>query len=223
MKFVYLLLIIFILPLKAEFNNVNLYTEFNTLYYQNKYDKALKVAENYLTIVDDNPNLGDLAALYLRVAEKHSNIANSVVFLSKIVKEKKDYITKERIVLVIADYFSKKEKYYSALKYYKWIERKHHIKSLVFDDTLWNIYLIYKKIGAYNKAIEYLDKIIATHEYAIYVGTYNQFHLYDAYIEKADLLIKKHTSASLSNHKKAIKTLEKFLKNFDKNDKVELL
>jgi len=216
MKFVFLsLIIMFSLQLQADNNNINLYKEFNTLYYQGKEKKALKVAEKYLKIVDDNPNLGDLAALYLRLSDKNMQIYESIEFLLKIVKNKKDYITKERIILAIADYFFKKEKYYSALTYYRWIERNHNVKSLVYDDSLWNSYLIYKKVYAYNAAIKYLDKIINTHEYAIYVGSYNQFHIYDAYIEKSKLLIKQ------KKYKKAVENLKKFLKNFSVNDQID--
>lgn len=209
-------IIIFSLHLKAEFNNVNLYTEFNKFYYNKEYKKALKVAENYLKIVDDNPNLGDLSALYLRTYDKHpfSDI-KPIEFLVKIANTKKDYITKERIVLAIANFFFKKEKYYSAIKFYRWIERNHNVKSLVYDDALWNSYLVYKNIQAYNQAIKYLNKIISTHQYAIYVGTYNQFHLYDAYIEKAELLIKQNKT------KKAIETLKTFIDNFHENDKID--
>jgi tetratricopeptide (TPR) repeat protein len=213
MKFIYLFIIIITIQLKADFNNVNLYNEFNTLYFQGKYKKALLKAESYLKIVDDNPNIGDLADLYIRVSEK-LNI-NPTIFLLKIVENKKDYITKERIILAIANYHLKKEEYYSAIKYYRWIERNHNSKSLVYDDSLWNSFQIYKKIQAYNKAIEYLDKIISTHQYSIYVGTYNQFHLYDAYIEKANLLIKQKKKG------KAISTLKFFIENFNENDKVD--
>ncbi len=217
MKFLFIFfIIIFSLRLGAEFNNVNLYTEFNKFYYQKEYKKALLSAEKYIRIVDDNPNLGDLAALYLRAYEKHpfSDI-KPIEFLVKAANTKKDYITKERIVLAVADFFFKKEKYYSAIKFYRWIEKNHNVKSLVYDDALWNTYLIYKKIKAYNHAIKYLNKIISTHEYAIYVGTYNQFHLYDAYIEKAELELKQNKK------NKAIETLKTFTDNFHKNDKID--
>lgn len=216
MKLLFLsLIILFTLQLNANYNNVNLYTEFNKLYYQGNHKKALESLENYLKNVDDNPNLGDVAALYIRVSDKYSNSLKSINFLLEIVKNKKDYITKERIVLSIADFFFKKEKYYSAIRYYRWIEINHNSKSLVYDDTLWNSYLIYKNIKAYNKAIEYLDKIISTHKYAVYVGTYNQYHIYDAYIEKAKLLIKKKENT------KAIEVLNKFLNNFNINDQID--
>jgi len=214
--FLFFFIIIFTLPLKSEFNNVNLYTEFNKFYYQKEYKKAFLIAQDYLKKVDDNPNLGDLASLYLRTYDKHPiPEIKPIEFLVKVANTKKDYITKERIVIAIADFFFEKEKYYSAIKYYRWIEKNHNIKSLVYDDALWSSFLIYKNIKAYNEALKYLDKIISTHEYAIYVGTYNQFHLYDAYIEKSEILIKQNKT------KEAIKTLNDFISNFHKNDKID--
>ena len=196
--------------LKADYHKINPYKEFHNFYYNKKYSKALKIAENYLKKVDDNPNLGDLADLYIRLSEKLNK--NPENFLIKIINSKKDYITKERIVLALGDYFFRSYNYSKALKYYSWLERNHNEKSLVYDDALWNSFLIFKNIKAYKQSLIYLNKIISTHEYSLYVANYNQFRFYDAYLEKYKTLLK------LKKRKKAIKTLKEFIKNFTQND-----
>jgi len=217
MKRIIFILTIFIsLCAKAEYNNINLYKKVTDLFYQKKYKEALLSAQKYLKKVDDNPNIGDLAALYLRIYENHPiKGIKPVKFLLETARNKRDYISKERIILAVADFLFKHKEYKYALRFYNWLEKNHNSKSLVYDDALWNSFLIHKKLKDYPNALLYLNKIISTHSYSIYVGTYNQYHIYDAYIEKADLLLK------IKKEKKAVKTLKEFIKNFSMNDRVD--
>ncbi len=194
-------------------NHINIHHDFANFVYKKQYNKALKIAQKHLLEIDDNPNLGDLADSYVRLCiylEK-----NPAPFLSRVAEIKKDYITKERIVLAIADYHNNKKHYYSAIKYYRWIERNHNSKSLVYDDALWSLYNIFKRMKAYTQALHYLNIIINTHQYSIYVGSYNQFHFYDAFLEKYKILLK------LNRKSEAIRTLNIFIDNFSENPMVD--
>ncbi len=194
----------------------NLFTEVTNLYYDGKIEKAILKAEEILNKGEFSPSLGDLADLYIRLSVKIKR--DPIPFLVKIVESKIDYLVTERVALAIADYYFKQgiTRYYSALYFYSWIERNHNKKSLIIDDALWSSFLIYKKIKAYNHAIKYLKKIIDTEAYSLYVGSYNQVHLYDAYVEKAEIEYFK-----LKDIDRSINTLKRFLKSYSDNDRVD--
>ena len=226
MKSIYVILILLLtFNLNAEYQeSKNIFTEVTNFYHKGEIDKALLKAEEILTnsIKTKGKNdyhvavLGDLADLYIRLSIKQKK--DPIPFLINIVKAKIDYLVSERIALAIADYYFKQgiTRYYSSLYFYSWIKKNHVKKSLVYDDALWSSFLIYKKIKAYKHAIKELREIIGTETYSIYVGSYNQTHLYDAYLEKANI-----EYYQLKDRKEAIKTLKRYLNTYKENDTVD--
>lgn len=204
----FLLLLINLLSpnLKGDLQQIHLIAQLNPT-------KALTLIEKTLQPLKDHPATGGTISLYRRLSQKQKQ--NPVPFLKKLLRQKTTPRIRERIYLTLGEYYQSLglKGYYYGIYYYELIAKNPAENSRLIDEALWNQFLIYQKIKAYRAALKILNKIIATETYALYTGSYNHFHLYDAYMEKAHIL------KIYDQQKKRLKLLKRFVTKYNENDR----
>jgi len=193
-----------------------IFSEISNLYVEKKYSDILEkielTFENRELVLKKAQLLTELLLQYRKVSDKINS--NPTRFFIKLTKLDCDYTLKERIFYELAQYYKEKgvSHYYSAVFWYKKIVENNQHKTLLGDDAYWNLFLIYKEIGAYNNALSMLLEIINTEESSYLIGSYNLYQFYDAFIEKANI------EFLMGDKKKAKSTLKYYIKNYPNTD-----
>ncbi|MBN2695380.1 hypothetical protein JXR93_12030 [bacterium] len=202
--------IILSIEISTIFNNIS------SLYREHKYNEAILNIETILEdsdiVLKNSQLLTELLFQYRKISYKID--LDPTIFFKKLVDLDCNYTLKERVFYELAQYYKEKglSNYYSAIFWYKQIVKSGNHKSVLLDDAYWNLFLIYKEIGAYNNALLMLQEIINTEESSYLIGSYNLFYFYDAFIEKAKIEL------LMNDLKSAKSTLNYYINNYPNTD-----